>query len=306
MNKRTFLKTTTGTAVAILTGSSISLSLTEAQKKHTIKAGIITDLHFGNLAPDANDRLKVFAKAVSKEKPDFAIQLGDFCHPEKIANKLMETWNTIGCPKHHVLGNHDMDKGTKADIQKMWGMKNRYYDFDFNGWKFVVVDMNNLNKDGKYTPYANANFYVDSSMRTWPDPEQLQWLDQTLETSDLPVIIFTHQPFHQLSRPQHAAILNVIKKHQTPEKSPKVRAVICGHEHSDWQREVHGTHHICINSTSYKWTKGRPWSYKDPLFTFMEIKNGKLSLTGCKTTWNEKPNDVEYDPTISKRSIAII
>ncbi|WP_435895878.1 hypothetical protein [Oceaniferula spumae] len=88
-----------------------------------------------------------------------------------------------------------MDKGSKADIQKLWGINKRYYDFDLNGWKFIVVDMNNIKKDGQYIPYANANFYVNGSMRSWPDPEQLEWLDETLEKTNLPVLIYTHQPF---------------------------------------------------------------------------------------------------------------
>ena len=126
--------------VATLTGSGLSLGLTNEQKKSKLQVGIITDLHFGKLAPDALQRMKVFAKAAAEKKPDYVIQLGDFCHPEPPAHQLMETWNAIPFPKHHVLGNHDMDKGTKTDIQKLWGMKKRFYDFDLNGWKFIVVD----------------------------------------------------------------------------------------------------------------------------------------------------------------------
>ena len=261
--------------------------------------------YISEAAPDAFDRFLDFAMASAKEKPDYVIQLGDFCHPEKNAEKLMDSWNTIPFPKYHVLGNHDMDKGTKADIQKFWGMKKRYYDFDHNGWKFIVVDMNNLKKGDQYTPYAKANFYVNGSMRSWPDPEQLQWLDQTLGKTNLPVLIYTHQPFDQPDKPQHNAILDVIKKHQTDGKHPKVRAVICGHLHRDRHRQINGTHHICINSASYLWKDGKPWAYADALFTFMEIKNGNLTLTGKKTTYKEKPNEEKEDPAISKRSLTL-
>ncbi len=301
--RRNFLKTTTAAITATLTGSGISLALTEAQKNNSVTAGIITDLHFGNLAPDGIQRLEVFARAATEQKPDYIIQLGDFCHPEKAAEKLMKSWDAMPYPKHHVLGNHDMDKGTKEDIQKLWGMQKRYYDFDVNGWKFIVIDMNNLKKGDQYVPYANANFYVNSSMRSWPDPEQLKWLDQTLGKTDLPVIIYTHQPFDQPEKPQHSAILNVIKKHQTTDKHPKVKAVICGHQHQDWHRQVHGTHHICINSASYLWHAGKPWPYTDSLYTFLEIRNGKLHLSGMETTYKQKPEDIKKDPAISTRSI---
>jgi len=303
MKKRAFLKTTTGSIAATLSGSGISLALTDEQKKSDLKVGIITDLHFGNLAPDGVERLEVFAKAATRERPDYVIQLGDFCHPEKEAERLIESWKAIPFPKHNVLGNHDMDKGTKDDIQKFWGMKKRYYEFDLKGWKFIIVDMNNLKKGDKFLPYSKANFYVDSRMRSWPDPEQLKWLDQTLEKTKLPVIIYTHQPFAQPEKPQHSAILKVIKKHQTNDNQPKVRVVICGHHHRDWHRQVDGTHHICINSASYLWKDGKPWAYKDSLFTFMEIQDGLLTLEGMKTTYRKKPKGAEKDPAISKRSI---
>lgn len=308
MHRRTFLKAATGTTLSSIASTGWCLALDDEQKKQNIKAGIITDLHYGNLTPNGNERLEVFAKAVAKEKPNYVIQLGDFCHPEKQAKKLMKTWNSITCPRHHVLGNHDMDKGTKADIQKLWGMKNRYYDFDINGWKFIVLDMNNLRKDDKYIPYAHANFYVNRSMRAWPDPEQLKWLNTTLVATELPVLIYTHQPLcsghkNRPDTPQHRAIQDIIKKHRTKNLVPKVRAAICGHHHLDWHRQIDGVHHICINSASYLWHKGRPWGYKDALFTFMEIKNGRLTLSGMKTTWNKQPQGIDKDPTISERNI---
>ncbi|BDS06615.1 hypothetical protein NT6N_16550 [Oceaniferula spumae] len=66
--------------------------------------GIITDLHFGNLAPDAKERLEVFAKAVAKEKPDDVIQLGDFCHPEEQAKKADAVMELYAFPQVSCTG----------------------------------------------------------------------------------------------------------------------------------------------------------------------------------------------------------
>ena len=306
-NRRQFIKLTSASIFTSLAGSGISLGLTPSQKRNKLKVGLITDLHFCKRIPDALDRFKVFMKEVNKRKPDYIVQLGDFCHFEKRSKPLMDIWNAHKGPKYHVLGNHDMDLGSKEDIMGLWGMKKRYYDFDSNGWKFIVVDMNHIKKGDQYIPYKKANFYVDRSMRTWPDPEQLKWLDKTLTETNMPVIIYTHQPFADPNVPQYAAMLNVIKKHKASKQHPKVRAIIAGHQHSDWHREVYGTHHICLNSASYKWSKKqqKPLMYEDSLFAFMEIKDGKLKLTGRKTKWAKKPDSTNADPAISNRELRL-
>ena len=199
-----------------------------------------------------------------------------------------------------------MDKGTKAEIQTFWGMEKRYYHFDRNGWRFIVIDMNHLRKGDEYIPYGNANFYVDSRMRTWADPEQLMWLDNTLGESKLPVVIYTHQPIgNRPDSPQQRPLLDIIRRNISGPDRPKTRAVICGHEHRDWHREVDGVHHICINSASYFWHAGKPWPYDDSLFTFLEIRDGKLTLRGMKTTWTHRPDGIDSNPAISARNISL-
>lgn len=306
MTRRRFAQTTTSMALAASVTKKFALAFDAEDEQNEVKVGLIADLHFGNLAPDGIERFKVFRKAVENEKPDHMVQLGDFCFGEPAAKKLMDEWKAIKTDKYHVLGNHDMDKDTKASIQKFWGMEKRYYDFDQNGWKFIVLDMNHLKKGDEYIPYGNANFYVDASMRTWADPEQLTWLNKTLAESVLPVIIYTHQPIGQRpDSPQQRPILAILKKHTSTPSRPKVRAVICGHQHDDWHREIDRIHHVCINSASYLWKDRRPWPYQEALFTFMEIKDGNLTLTGTKTTWRERPDGVDRVPTISARDLQL-
>lgn len=303
MRRRSFIR---GTASSLIT-TRFALALdTEEQLSSKVHVGIITDLHFGNLAPDGIERFDVFAKAVRDRGPDHIVQLGDFCHPEPAAKELLEKWHALETDKYHVLGNHDMDKGSKAEMQKFWGMEKRYYHFEQNGWRFIAIDMNNLRKGDEYIPYGNANFYVDSAMRTWADPEQLDWLEATLAESELPTIIYTHQPIgNRPESPQQRPLLDIIKKHRTPSGRPKTRAVICGHQHEDWHRTLDGVHHICVNSASYLWKDGRPWAYKDSLFTFMKVEEGNLTFKGMTTTWKERPKDIQSNPTISSRDIRL-
>ena len=154
--------------------------------------GIIADLHHG-LAPRAMERLDTFMQAVQKRKPDAILQLGDFNFGTTESEECLDLWRTFEAPRFHVLGNHDMDFATKDAIVKKWQMPGRYYSFDFGAFHVVVLDRNNLKTDEGYTPYSEANFYVDASLRGYADNTQLAWLRTDLAATDLPVIIFVHQ-----------------------------------------------------------------------------------------------------------------
>ena len=172
MKRRSFIHGATGTTAASILTTEYGLALDAHDHPSEIKVGIIADLHFGNFATDGIERFDVFSKVVATENPDHIIQLGDFCHPEPAAKKLLGKWHGVETNRYHVLGNHDMDKATKAEIQKFWGMKKRYYHFEQNGWRFVVMDMNHIKKGDDYIPNGNANFYVEPTMLTWADPDR--------------------------------------------------------------------------------------------------------------------------------------
>ncbi len=157
-----------------------------------IKFGIITDLHH-DIMPDAPERLDAFLKAARKAKVDFVIDLGDFAMVKPENDAIVEQWQNSGIEHYSVLGNHDMDNCTKQEYIKYIGMPSRYYSFEKEGVLFIVLDANNIYRDGKYTPYANANFYIDSEQRAWIDPEQMEWLSEQVKRNFKTVVIFSHQ-----------------------------------------------------------------------------------------------------------------
>ena len=51
--------------------------------------------------------------------------------------------NAYGGPRHHVIGNHDMDGGFKREQTVAWyGMPARYHAFDHGGVRFITLDGN--------------------------------------------------------------------------------------------------------------------------------------------------------------------
>ncbi len=260
-----------------------------------ITFGVITDIHHG-LAGDADSRLHAFMDVV-QERDDlaFLIQMGDFCHPTDEARAFVEAYNEFPGRCLHVLGNHDMDKGSKSQTMKHWGMESRYGSFDAGDFHFVWLDLNNLrdvrNGQASYTPYENANFYVDAEQRGWCDPEQLEWLAQDLAATDKQTLVFSHQPLgiaavgEELPQRQQEVFdillqANADAAAKNPHGGQKVIACLSGHLHVDRYERVQEIHCLSINSASYHWAGGMQ-PYADPLFCFVTLNPaGRMYLHG--------------------------
>ena len=258
----------------------------------TVRFGVIADPHHG-LAPDAQQRLQAFVDAaIERSDLDFIVQLGDFCHPRDDSIPFLAEFDRFPGARHHVLGNHDMDLGTKAQTMKHWGIEKPYYAFDAGPLRFVVLDLNTLRRGTAYEPYGNANFYAEGIERNWCDPAQLEWLDAQLRTVKRPTIIFSHQPIGLSTRGtwlprQQRAILEVIDGARANPEAADVLACMSGHLHLDFAQRVKGIYCLSVNSASYHWSGGmRP--YADPLFAFVTIDGeGRLLIEGQRSSFTE-------------------
>lgn len=103
-----------------------------------------------------------------------------------------DLWNSFAGGKHHVIGNHDMDRYTYEEYTQGMDMSGRYYSFDQGDFHFIVLDGNNLFDGKEYTHYAKANYYVDAKKRAYIDPEQMEWLKQDLAATDKRCVLFSH------------------------------------------------------------------------------------------------------------------
>lgn len=298
-SRRWWLKLTGGTMLSTVCASVAQGNVEQEAKSSAWKMGVVADLHYG-LAPDALERLGKFMLSVEEEDPDSILQLGDFNFGVD-SKPCMQLWNQFQGPTYHVLGNHDMDKATKPEMCDIWQMPNPYYSFDHRGWHFVVLDRNNLQlESGKFTSYARANFYVDSQLRGFADPDQLDWLKQDLATTELPTVVFSHQglgmdPDGDTSSAA-GAIETILASALDSEGKPKVVACLCGHHHVDRYNFHTGIHYLWINSASYHWVGsayGRMAPYTEALFTFLTFNPDRsISVQGCKSEW-ESPSPKE-------------
>ena len=135
--------------------------------------------------------------------------------------------------------------------------------------------------------------------------EQLNWLENDLEQTNLPVIVFSHQGLDN----DLGGIFNATRSRLVLERANekagfnKVQIVFSGHHHGDYYNVINNIHYIQINSMSYQWLgekhqyiryndevdKSHPWikytvPYKDPLWAYAEISSDNIFRLHGKTT----------------------
>ena len=304
MERRKFINQLGLGAAASLAPTLLSFtpSIKNNTTNKTLNFGIVTDVH-KDLMPDANQRLETFIHQAQERNVDFIIQMGDFCMVESKNKDFLKIWEQFKGPKYHILGNHDMDKNSKEEILDFWGMPKTYYSYDFGSYHFVVLDANFLYEDGKFTDYKNANFYVNDSVRTYIDNEQIEWFTSDLEATDLPTIVFSHQSLwhYQWGVKNRLTLQKIMEK-----QKDKIICCLNGHNHLDYHHHQNGIDYVEINSMSYQWMSDKYSStdrfseelykkygnlhhiagYKDPLYAFAILNSkGTMQIEGVKSEW---------------------
>ncbi|MDH3651164.1 MAG: metallophosphoesterase [Saprospiraceae bacterium] len=329
MNRRTFIRDiSAGFTTTVLPHTILSFppSSLQASRAHMLTFGIAADVH-KDLVPDANKRLETFIAEAVRREVDFIIQLGDFCMGDPKNMDFLAIWQTFKGPKYHVLGNHDMDRHSKQEMLDFWEMPSTYYSYDFQDFHFIVLDANFLYQDGKFIDYEKANFYVDSSYRTFVDDNQIEWFKADLEETRLPTIVLSHQSLwhYQWGIKNRLILQKAMEAH-----SDKIVCCMNGHNHIDFHHHQNGIDYIEINSMSYQWMDDKYRStehypkefyeqykslpniapYKDPLYAFAELDpSGSMHIEGVKSEWiPPSPYDLgmpkgiygsEYSPEMS-------
>lgn len=244
-------------------------------------------------------------------KLDFILQGGDFCHPTAEAKPFVQLWDQHTGERYHVLGNHDMDLGTKEDIMNLWGMKEKYYSFDKGDFHFVVMDCNYILKDGNYVDYAKSNYYIDKQNRDLVNPEQIEWLKKDLEKNNKQTIIISHQALDEIwdgwSVPNRHLVRKVIDDANNRTDFQKVIACFCGHHHLDDHSYINKVHYFQMNSASYYYvgdgfgSEGAKAVYKDPLYAFVTIDpSGHIIIEGKQSQF------IKPAPTDTKKLFELI
>ena len=191
---------------------------------------------------------------------DYAIHLGDFIDRDfNSFDTVGPIWNTLKTKKHQVLGNHDFSvaDSLKPLVPGKMNLKQRYYSFVEQNWRFIVLDGNDLSYQGAITAKKMAQ--TDSlftllsiskppNLQTWNGGlslEQLEWVENELilaQKNKENVGFYCHFPVlgkdkvHRLwNSPQFLSLID---------QYSNVKFYFNGHNHNGDYAERHGVHYL--------------------------------------------------------------
>jgi hypothetical protein len=174
----------------------------------------------------------------------FVVHLGDFIDRDfESFAKVVPIYNRLKAAHYHVLGNHDFSvvDEKKASVPAQLGLKNRYYDFAHKGWRFIVLDGNDVSlyaypKNDPRTKAATAfHRRLKTGTPTWNGgvgDKQLAWIESKLKAATKAkerVMLFCHFPVHPANVHNlwnHSAITELLAKY------PCVAAYLNGHNNA--------------------------------------------------------------------------
>ena len=210
------------------------------------------DLHHypGEFYDDKRQRWdKIVARSV-EENAEFIVGLGDYVHePQKngdLARRMMDAPKDVYC----CLGNHDTEHSPLEYVLPLYRMPHNYYFFDRNGYRFIVLDANYSLIDGEYLHY---NPGVPHHKPVVIPPDQLAWLEQTIDAADCPCVLLSH---HSIERPDGIAnrweVWEIIRR-ANAKRPHAVMLYINGHHHRDHCTVMHGVCCLDLNSAAYQY-----------------------------------------------------
>ena len=203
-------------------------------------------------------KLTACVEHYNKMELSFVVHLGDFIDRDfESFDKVVPIYNQLKVPHYHVLGNHDFSVADdkKALVPAKLGLKQRYYEFARKGWRFIVIDGNDVSlyawpkSDPRTKAAAEYHKSLNPRPPTWNGAlgdEQLKWIEVKLKAATKAkerVMLFCHFPVypkngHNLWNDK--ALTDLLARY------PCVAAYVNGHNHAGNYGESDGTHYLTL------------------------------------------------------------
>lgn len=297
INRRKALKSLGLGALSVTTmmASHPSKSSNEAdiKKKPILRIAHLTDMHVFPDSPAEEGVKKCIEHALNHHgKINFFINGGDIIMDALNENKekVEEQWKVWRRIKadypdlkiYHCLGNHDV-WGLTPDLEtfpgKAWALKEHnmdcpYYNFETNGWHFIVLDST-----------------IQKADKTWYtaklDTTQRLWLENKLTTlpADAPIMVISHIPILGATpfldgdnaktgdwivpgawmHTDAKSLVNLFYKHKN------VKVCISGHIHLVESLKYHDITYHCSGAVSGNWWKNEPYELTQKGYAIIEL-----------------------------------
>lgn len=209
-----------GAGVAALAAASAAPASGAAEPP--LRFGVIADCQYadqetaiGRYYRESIPKLEEAVATLNRSDLRFSMHLGDFVDrfPESF-DAVLPIWNRLRMSKYMVLGNHDFTMPREQVLAKL-DMPSSYYQFRRNGWRFIVVDTNDISTYGN--PQGSPNYVLAEQMlaelraagkdnaQTWNGgvgADQLAWIEQVLAHAQRQgdkVVLNAHHPIYPFS-----------------------------------------------------------------------------------------------------------
>jgi 3',5'-cyclic AMP phosphodiesterase CpdA len=271
-----------------------------AEEKPGFSFAFLTDIH---VQPErmATEGFKAAISKVNQLKPDFVITGGDLImdalaqshgRADSLYNLYVEISRGFKMPVHNTMGNHEVfgyyEQSGVDSTHPLYGDKmfedklgRRYYVFEFNGWRFYILDSIDEWEEGGYYGYV--------------DQEQMAWLKEDLADVDpeTPIVISVHIPlisvFTQLDVGSTAPngrgsvvtnsreLLELFKEHN-------LKLVLQGHLHSNEDIYVYDTQFITVGAVSGGWWQGSHRGFEEG-FLMVDVSGDEIETEYIDYGW---------------------
>lgn len=248
----------------------------------SVKFSAFADIHHypSTFMSNAPERLTRIQQRAEREKVDFVVQLGDFCHVPSKEGVFIKQFSSFRIPSYHVLGNHDCDGNTFAETLAAYGLKSGHYTFDEKGFRFVVLDTSFLAEDGPHFE-KGSQYKVKGGERGFISKEQIAWFRETLMGAPCKCVVLSHQSLERDNTGVgNLSALRKIINEANAAVPHKVPLCINGHFHRDFLRIRDGVAYFDLNSASQEWVGAGHDSYPKELCE-------KYSLLRKTLVWND-------------------
>lgn len=238
-----------------------------------------TDIH---VQPERN-AVQGFTQAIdtiNKLQPAFVLTGGDlimdalgqtYGRADSLYNLYVDVTKKFEMPVHNTMGNHEIYgiyERSEADTshpeygEKMYEKRlgKSYYTFDYEGWKFIVLNSIEDTKRSKYIGLINV--------------KQIEWIKEELAKTDskTPIVLSTHIPFitafmqkYYGSTVANDSSLVVANAKEVIDlfRGYNLKLVLQGHLHTVEDIFIDGIHFITGGAVSAAWWTGPNMGFEE-------------------------------------------
>ena len=294
LNRRNMLKL--GGTAALLAPYAGFRSAAFAQSGPRFRFGIIADPQYAPVAPKgtryyANSlwKLSDAIETLNKENDlRFVATLGDIIDRNwESYSHILPLYDKLKHERFFLLGNHDYEVAADylGSVLRNIGMRKAYYDFAGGGYRFIVIDGNDVSvfappKDDPRREIAAerlASLTAKNAVnaQSWNgslSDEQFAWLQDVLkkaQASDEKIIVMGHYPIYPLNEHNlwdSERIVDLLTSH------PNFVAYFNGHNHAGNFGEIAGKYFVNF--------RGMVETPTTTAFSIVEVFDNKIDIKG--------------------------